>query len=672
MKKDIHVRGTRVPEIITPQERVRILDWATANLWITEGPLVGGAKQPIRWSPDSYPLQRTWADSLDDPRWSRRVWMCSPQAAGKTQAVAIPVLLHAIEHRSTSAMYIASNADLGNTQWKAKILPAMEASPALKKLIPEERDEGGNRLQRLFTNGTSLHIGGSESVGNLSGKTSPVVVCDDVQAYGTLPGFGHPADYAATRTGSFAAEDVTLIYIGTAGTVEDWLYRALSASAYYLPFVPCLGCGTFQLVEFDRFQFDHDDVDAAMADTWMRCANADCDHRITFAELPEMLVRHVWVSTPADADWVMSPMAGGTWVDLADQAVYPETGRNTNVAGFWASAFYWPFGQTWNQRAAEWIGRRGDPDRMKDWQQNIENRPWKEPEIDEERLTEAEITEHGRDTGYAARTIPADADLVLCTVDVQSGYVYFVVRAWNRTTGSSWLVDMGTFGRPIKGESEQTNEQRRRVMITQALDELDAFCREGWDIVGPGGEVVGNREIDAGAIDIGYEPDIVASWWRAKHRGRWMMIRGAKAGTKGSLWPLKPSLNKRQMPYREIDVNQAKHLVRALQRIAAGQPGYQAMPSTGIHVNTLRAYARHMTSERFNRTRDNPRWETVQKGTRNHLWDVEVYNVCLAVGRGVKVRGLESSAALVRNGSVIADRPRLTMPDGRPFLLTER
>jgi phage terminase large subunit GpA-like protein len=572
--------------------------------------------------------------------------MAVPQCSGKTTSVVLSAIEHAIHHRQINPMYIAANADLANTVWQQKIRRSLEANQKLKSLIFVNDDEGGNRLQRNFTNGTCLYVAGSESVGNLSAKTSPVVIFDDVQASGTIPGFGHPADYAATRTGAYPLDEVTLAYLGTAGRFEDWLYVALSASAYYLPFVPCLACGTYQLVEFSRFQFSHDSVESAKVDTWMSCANPECSHHITFTELPEMLSRHVWVSTPSGVDWVMEPMPGGTRVDLKTADIYPETARNTNVAGFWSNAFYWPFGRTWGEWAVEWITRQSENDateKMKDWGQNVEGRPYKEPEIDEEKLQEAEIGTHCEGTGYAAKTIPAAADLVFVTVDTQSGYIYWLVRAWQRATGSSWLVDMGTFGKRIMGKSDLAIGERRRTLISGALSECDAMCRRGWDVVSADGSVVGHREIDIGAIDRGFEPDIVAFWWQNSHRTKWLLIKGLPAGSKGSMWPAKPAIDKRGRPYRDVDVNQAKHLLRSLLRIPYGENGFQALPSTGLHANTMRAYARHMTSERFDRTAKNPKFETIKPGTRNHLWDCETYGVCLAVACGVRMPSLEGS-----------------------------
>jgi hypothetical protein len=71
-------------------------------------------------------------------------------------------------------------------------------------------------------------------------------------------------------------------------------------------------------------------------------------------------------------------------------------------------------------------------------------------------------------------------------------------------------------------------------------------------------------------------------------------------------------------------------------RVPLGEPGHWHMPESGLHANTLRAYARHMASERFDP--DAQKW--IAEGA-NHAWDCETYNVCAAVACGVKLPGAE-------------------------------
>ena len=194
-------------DLFRPRPEQTPLEWAEEHLCVTDGPLVeSGGGGPVPWSPDAFPLQRTVTEAVGVPRWQTIVLMTAPQAFGKTQCLAIPLLTYALEYLKQSALYVAARESLAVTQWRRKIEPAMKADRDLARLFFDNPDFGGNRDRRDFTNGTSLHFAGAESVGALGAFTCPVVVCDDVQAYpATLPGFGHPADLAFTRAEAYPA-----------------------------------------------------------------------------------------------------------------------------------------------------------------------------------------------------------------------------------------------------------------------------------------------------------------------------------------------------------------------------------------------------------------------------------------------------------------------------------
>jgi len=458
-----------------------------------------------------------------------------------------------------------------------------------------------------------------------------------------------------------------LLAAGQCGTVDGYLWRSIKAGAYFCPFVPCWNCGTYQLLEWDRLVYPTDSIEATTAGAWMRCADAACEHRITFEELPAMLAEHLWVSCPPETDWVCNPPEGGTTIDRHTASIYPETDRNTNVASFWANGLYWPLGETWGELAAQFLGCSGDPDKVKNFQQSVWCVPWKEPEVDEEVLTLAEVERHVS-AGYRAGTACERADVATCTVDVQSGYAYWLLRAWCRTTGESWLVDLGTEGKPLRGkDDERTQRQRRTLGINAALDAVDARVRAGIPVVDAEGRETGRTlPVGLALIDRGFEPDVIASWWVAKGRGRWRMIRGQKAGKSGSIWPIKPRTDKRGRPWREVDVNAAKHVLRKLLRVGAEEDGYWHMPAEGLHPNTVRAYARHMTSERFNRELRVPRWEPVAPGVANHWWDCETYQVSAAIACGVRLVGFERPAAPVKRAPPV-ERERSPRPIRRRY-----
>lgn len=631
---------------IQPRERLTIAQWSARHMRITEGPEAAedGTEAPL-YNPDLFPLQRTITEAIDDRRWSRIFMMTAPQAFGKTQCAALPTALHALHHRRVSAAYVTSAKHLASTQWARKFKPAIEADKDLAPLIPENTDAGGRHERRDFTNGTSLHFAGADSAGSLSGFTCPVIICDDIQAYpATLPGFGHPADLAWKRAGSFATEQVTLVGIGTAGTVSDYLWQQMLASALFCPFIPCPGCGTYQMIEFDRLVYDETSVVHARAETYLACARPNCEYRMRFDQLPAMLADHLWISCPPDSDWTTKPPPGGVWIqDLATASIYPETARNTNVAGFWANALYWPLGRTWGEHAADYITLRGNPDRLKDHQQHVRVVPYEPPEEDDAALTVTDLVEHAS-TGYGRGTVPEAANVVTLTSDVHDRFLYYIARAWNRDDGTSWLVDAGTLGvhGPRRGEELSDGEREAKLdhAIRLALEDLWLMAVAGWPVMAPDGSEVRQIRPEIAIIDGGYRPSAVGVFCRMRNAGQprrqWYMIRG-KSEAKGAkaIWPRREQRNKYGHPYREINVDEGKHLLREILSIPASVPGAWHTYADA----DLSAYHRHLVSEHFVEQKSRQgvvkRWAKREGGGPNHWLDCEVYQIAAAMAVGV-------------------------------------
>jgi phage terminase large subunit GpA-like protein len=648
----------RVIEILRPRPRLGIAEWAEAHRLIVGSPLAGRSESPVRWSNSFFALQLAVMESLADRRWHSTALMTAPQRFGKTDCGAINPILYRVAQDRASALYVSASSDLGITQYRTKFEPAIYASPALRSLVPDNRDEAGTKNRHDFRNGASIHVHGAESVGNLSAFTAPVVICDDVQAYpATLPGFGHPADVATTRAGAFPQSQVTIAYIGTAGVAGDYLDRAIQRSAMFCPFVPCPSCGVYQILDWDRFVFDDTSIEAARRTVRHRCAA--CDHAIAYGDLGPMLRRAEWVSCPPGEDWIHDAPAGGVTLDADDLRPYPYTERSTVAAGFWCPAWYWPL-LNWADLVADFIGRRGDPDRLRDWQQNVCVRPYDEPETDIEVLTADEITTHATtgDDGYADGTVPGWADVLTITADVQAGYCYAIARAWNSDDGTSALVKAFTTKKHsgIRAGERLSGEERRArhaVGVARALDELYQRVRDGFPRDTAGGELVPYAAL---LIDCGYMPDVVYRWALALGLRRHVPIRGysgnrAAAPIWSGVW--KQSAGRKHC---DIGTNEAKHVLRQIMRIGPGEPGYWYLPRD-MNSRTLTRYSRHLSSERWDTTKKPARWVRRDGGGPNHWLDCETYQIAAAIACGVPLPALDSAEPVVKRRAVAAPLP---------------
>ena len=622
----------RLAELFRPRERLPLPAWSEEYRFVGIGPLVGEGGAPVRWSNATFPLQRDVLAALDDPRWTRVVLLTAPQAFGKTD-ILVNFMLERIQQRRQSVLYVSALKPLAFVQWRKKVLPAIEAHDELRALLIENRDEAGGRDAHYFENGATLHVTGAESVGSLSGLTVAAVVCDDVQAMpATLPGFGHPADIAFQRKGALQESRCKEVLAGTAGLRGDYLDRAYHASAGYVPAIACPRCGQRQLLEPERLEFARDDAIAARADAWLRCVNTECEQQLRAHDLPALLRTARWVAQPPESDWIHEPPAGGVCVP-ADAPQYPESERRAPAAGFWCNALYWPF-KRWGALAVEILSAAGDPDKAKDVQQHIYVRGWEAPKLDDGGLDPAEIAAHA-EGGHYRGFLPEGAELVTLTVDVQGGYVYYLVRAWRASDGESWLIDVGS-----------TKESHESSGLPGGLEVVGRMAAEGWAFAAGTGRAGDVLTPSACLIDSHYMPDVV--WRHCVRYGlrTWVPIQGSAFSRR--IWGERPVFKAGRRHY-PLAVSEAKTALSRLLAIPPGEPGYWHLP-IDLPAKTLTAYTRHMTSELWDDARRlwvRRREQKAAPGTppvrggRNDWWDCETYQVAAALKCGVKLRAYD-------------------------------
>ncbi len=645
--------------VMAVRDEMSTATWAARYRMITQGPLIGIESDPIRWSNETFPLQRAIMAAADDPDVSSVVIMGPPQAGGKTD-VLINVMLHALEHSRVDVLYVNANQRKAADQWMKKIKPAIRASD-VSWIIPEDREKAGDKHRRDMTNGFSLFLAGAESVANISANTIPMVICDDVQAMPqNMIGAGHAVDVASSRSKALPETSRTLMAAGTALGHDDYLHRLLKRSSHCKPYVPCMGCGRYQLLSWDRMEFEDDDPVEARKDCRMRCDNEQCNHRLAFVELQDMLTRFVWCPRGQS---------------VGDDGRLLGDAPKTTVVGFWWNALYWPF-VNWTTHAVQHIEAVGTPERELDFEQHILTIPHK-PSIEEGLITVSDVEERKQED-HLWGTVPAEADLITEYVDVHDRFLYYVVRAWRQRDGRSWLVDAGTEG-VHSGKDDVDDPQERdarvNVGIRQSLQEMFKAEKRGWPTCGPGGRILRILNARAVAVDGGYRPNIVHQSCQrfnsALRFPKWFMTLGRRGQTI-ELWPAKPSRSKKSgVLYYPINVDELKHILRELLAIPPGEPGEWSVYSN----RDLEAYFRHLVSERFGEVtgsgQTKKKW-TRQKGAGpNHWLDCEVGNIALAIACGVKLIG-HGYARKKREQKQTPTREPFMTPRGQPFMLTDR
>ena len=436
---------------------------------------------------------------------------------------------------------------------------------------------------------------------------------------------GHPCDAATSRQKAFGEHHQTRVFVGQPKTTDDWHWKRLTQSAWYRLYVPCLGCGAYQLIDWSRMVFDESDSVKAHADCYMRCV--DCEHQIRDLELPAMLSRHVWASTGG----LESPPET---INPDEWPCYPESRVPTRIAGFWLPSFYW-FASAWGSIAQRWVEARGNPDQEKSFRQD-EQALATAPVADEMELAAEQIEAHIAPT-LRAGIVPKVADVLITTVDVQGGYVYYLVQGWRIADGATWIVEIGTT-KALKDGSKMGG-----------LDEVARLEGIGWPREDTG-EAIHSKRI---GVDYGYMPDYV--WGHCYHYGveKWRPVKGSPFAP--MIWNHEPE-KKAGRYFWPINVNEAKTTLWRLLQIPNGEPGHWHLPglpreegsaAAAGWKRTLRTYCRHMASEAWDSSARLWKKRKLVKDAetegdragRNDWWDCSVYQVALAISLGVKIQG---------------------------------
>ncbi len=612
-------------EALRPRETLSITEWVPQNRYIAEGPAEG------QWSNDSFPLQTAIMEAVASSHWSTVVVTASPQR-GKTDAAIINPMLYFLFHLHVNCLYVMPSLDKCKALYETKIGRAIANSESLSHQLLD-REHGGTTSLRHYLCGRSLHMAGASSAGALASITVPKVFADEVDEFEPdVGGRGHPSDQAFKRTNAFPPSQRSQVEASTVTTTDGRIWRRWLAGTQFVPLVPCIECGTYQLLSRNGAESSpRDDVVASTLvfdestalnerdGVHMRCGG--CERAMPQTELPVMLSRFRWVGAGQSVD------TDGTVVGTLPP---------TRVASFWYSAFYWPWDE-WEALANEYVESRGDPDKEREFQIHIDVIPWEDAEQDADRLTPEIVATHATDV-HKYQTVPVAADLVTLTADVHDRFIYYDARAWRKDDGESWLVDAGTIGvhGPKKQEKLTEDEKRSRVghAIEAALDELFAMEAEGWKIVGTP-DVRMNAKVVL--IDGGYRNDAVGYFCHLRGQRKWRMTRGFDGAR-----PIVPkTFSRNRKGYHEwhIGVDSSKHKLRDLLRTPRGQSGYWHTYAD----RDLKSYHRHLSSEEWvpvqRAGREKMMWLKRKDSGPNHWWDCEVLQVAAAMMSRVSFPG---------------------------------
>ena len=276
--------------------------------------------------------------------------------------------------------------------------------------------------------------------------------------------------------------------------------------------------------------------------------------------------------------------------------------------------------------------------------------------------------------------LPADTQYLTAAVDLGKWLGHWILIAW-RPDGSSHVADYGRLEIP----TQEIGNEKRAIML--GLREFRDLCMTGWALGGV------QRVPDQVWIDCSYQRDVVYLFCRESNVGtpagadRFRPAMGRGTSQQRHQWYNRPKSTGALVKHVgegyhlswqksdrillvEVDADYWKSW--AHHRLASEVGSAGAMTLFAAMPNEHMAISKHLTAERqveeFIEGKGTViRWEQTRAG--NHWLDC-IYNAC-AAGYLCGVRLLEGDKSVGQN-VVGPRRTRLTTPDGRAFLVTER
>jgi phage terminase large subunit GpA-like protein len=474
--------------------RVRsIREFAESTIVIPDGPYRG---EPFRVR--RQPIVGVLFDAMSDTQW-QRVAVAGPMQSGKTLAgYVVPVMYHLLEQRETVICGIP-DLKMANDKWSSDFRPVVEASPELRRYLPErgEGSRGGDVKRAVqFRSPVSAWLrfmgaGGADT--QRAGFTSRVLAVTEVDAIDLQRGRGVEADKLSQmigRTRAFSsASRPPRVYLECIRTVADGrITREIEAGTNSRLLSPCPHCDAWILPGRDDLHGWREATSELQAAESAYFVCPDCGENINDEQR---------AASVADCRLVHAGQSIDKNGDVVGDA------PRTRTLGFSYEGWHNLFQPTAALAADEWNAER---ERDRD---NAERRvcqqvwgiPYKTPDDELSPLEPAQLIQRQADHVATAGIVPPDAVALVAGIDVGKWILHYCVVAF-LADGTPHVVEHQTINVP---SDDMDVELAILTALRQWRDDVGGV---GWLQNGE------RRQPDAVWIDSGWKPEPVRAFQR--------------------------------------------------------------------------------------------------------------------------------------------------------------
>jgi phage terminase large subunit GpA-like protein len=388
-----------------PHPRQSVSEWAEANLSFSSR----FTSSPGPFRVRSYPYMREWLDAFHPASGVRSMaLLCGAQVA-KSTAIQVG-MAYRLCRAPAPALWVLdtqTNAQsFSESRWQVMI----DDNELLRAELPANKDKFKN-LDQAFRR-MHLWFVGSNSPGNLAGRSISLLCLDEVDKYKTKTKQEAAAvQLAVQRTASFPM--ALIVQTSTPTTQEGSIWKAWLEGDQRRFWVPCPHCAKMTLLNWPMMKWDEDarlDQHAWDLKRVRETARLECPHcagHLTDAIKTKMLREGVWRAE--------------------------NLGALPGHRSYHLSALY-SVRRSFGALAVKFLQDKQSLMGLQDFVNSILAEPWEDAMTTESRpLTVGE---------YTLRAPAEERTVRFMAVDVQQDCFYFVCRAFAKN-GSSKLIDEG-------------------------------------------------------------------------------------------------------------------------------------------------------------------------------------------------------------------------------------
>lgn len=643
-----------------PVDRITVDEWADRHRMVVSR----ASPRPGPWETDFVPYMREPMRCFTDPGVREIVVMTSTQI-GKTELI-LNCLGYSVDVDPYPSIWVMDSQLSVEELNKQRLRPTLLESERLAQHLP--KGAGSIMVKSIDFDTMPLWMTGANSAGRLASKPCGRAFADEVDKWAEeLKGRGRKEGSALEllrKRGDAYGDDFKIVITSTPTDEQVGIHAEYTASDQAVYWVPCPHCRGFQPLRFGAdgkggVRWDgglKTELDGSAHEEWCEhvrlSAWYECEHcaaKIENHHKPWMMKRGKWVRH-------------GQSIDPADpEGTIQGDAPRTTVRGFHLSQLY-AINKKWGDVAYGFVKSRGVASRG--WVNSVLGEPWKQAgsRADEQDLLRTAAASQERDGAYRMGTVPKDALVLTCSIDIQVDHVYYEVAGWGEHE-RKYLVDVGMEPCPefpklpeelaelSPADLSEGLEDHSDPRVREAYAQWLALVSNNWDRVfklagrryfrvdDATGEVVGEGlPISFGVIDSGFRTGEVYRVC-AQLGPNWLPIKGEVGGTRQPtlMTPVKNAARfglDKPLELMVINADYWKSETYGRMNRSAPAVGTWHYPYDLPRVEHGPAYARQLTAE--HRIRKDGKagakytWELRPGRRDNHWWDTAVYDQALA------------------------------------------